>query len=211
MPLSEITQSKTETFAQKLKHLVRFGEFLDGKWCYRFASHPRFGYWAYNILYRKRLLSQGNFYIKQNPKDKLLSIDEMQEMLESGTFKQAVSKLLHYAKNVSGTNAYWNQVKEQLKATISQVGPPTIYWTLSCAEYHWPEFHSLFDETGLFDSNKRRHNIVNNPHILDWFFTERTESFVKNWLYESLGRHGIGLGMNSQFCAVQYTVMDWPS
>ena len=32
-----------------------------------------------------------------------------------------------------------------------------------------------------------RDNVVNNPHILDWFFTERTEPFVKHWLYNILG------------------------
>lgn len=56
-------------------------------------------------------------------------------MLESGTYKQDVSKFQHYAKNVSGNNTYWNRVKEQLKATISQVGPPIVYWTLPCAEF----------------------------------------------------------------------------
>ena len=77
---------------------------------------PHFCYWAYSILCRKRLLIQGNFYIKQNSKYKLLSIEEIQKMLHSRTYKQAVSKLLHCAENVSGTKAYWNQVKEQIKA-----------------------------------------------------------------------------------------------
>ena len=39
-------------------------------------------------------------------------------MFVLGTQKQAVSKLMHYAKNISSTNAYWNKVKEQQKATI---------------------------------------------------------------------------------------------
>lgn len=125
-----------------------------------------------------------------------MSIEEIQEMFESGTNEQAVSKLLHYAKNVPGTSAYWNQVKEQLKGTISQVGPPTIYWPMSCVELHWPEFHFLFDETGLFNSNSKRKNIVNNFHLLDWFFIEWT---------------GIDLGMSSQYCEVQYAVMDLQS
>ena len=56
----EISQKETESFALKLKHLIKFGEKRNGKWHYRFASHPRFGYWAYNMLYRKRLLSQDN-------------------------------------------------------------------------------------------------------------------------------------------------------
>ena len=53
---------------------------------------------------------------------------------------------MHYAKNVRSTTAYWNQTKEQLQVTVTQVGPPTIFWTLSCADFHWPEFHSLFSE-----------------------------------------------------------------
>ena len=29
--------------------------------------------------------------------------------------------------------------------------------------------------------------MINNPHIIDWFFTQRLESFVKHWLYDTLG------------------------
>ena len=172
-----ISENETEAFSQKIKHLIKFAEIVNGKWVYRFASHPRFGYWAFNILYRGRLLSQGNFFIKQNPGEANLTFEELQEMLSSGS---VTSKLMHYAKNVTGTNAYWNQRKEQLKATITQVGAPTISWTLSCADFHWPEFHTLFsNETG---SEQLRSNVINNPHLIDWLFTNRTEKFVKWWL-----------------------------
>ena len=50
--LRSISQNDTESFSQKVKHLIKFGEKVNGKWVYRFAAHPRFGYWAYNILYR---------------------------------------------------------------------------------------------------------------------------------------------------------------
>ena len=60
-----VADNDTDSFAQKLKHLVKFGEFIDNSWIYRFAAHPRFGYWAYNMLFRHRLLKQGNFYINQ--------------------------------------------------------------------------------------------------------------------------------------------------
>ena len=60
-----------------------------------------------------------------------------------------MNKIMHYAKNVTGTNVYWRQVKEQLRATIAQAGAPAIFWTLSCAEFHWPEFHSLFEESDM--------------------------------------------------------------
>ena len=70
---------------------------------------------------------------------------------------------------------------------IIQVGPPTIFFTLSCAEYHWPEFHNLFT-TNLdkLSPNKRQQHVIQNPHILDWPFTNRTDRFVKFWLKETL-------------------------
>ena len=37
-------------------------------------------------------------------------------------------KILQYTKNVTGTNAFWNDVKGKLEATINQVGAPTIFW-----------------------------------------------------------------------------------
>ena len=31
---------------EQIKHLLKFVEFIDGKWVYRFANHHRFSYWA---------------------------------------------------------------------------------------------------------------------------------------------------------------------
>lgn len=67
---------------------------------------------------------------------------------------------MHCVKNVSGTNAYWNRPKDDLKAIITQVGAPTIFWTLSCAEFHWPEFHDLFNNTAELSDSQRRENVI---------------------------------------------------
>ena len=29
--------------------------------------------------------------------------------------------------------------------------------------------------------------VINNSHIVDWFFTQSLESFVQHWLYDTLG------------------------
>ena len=57
---------------------------------------------------------------------------------------------------------------------------------------NWPELHILFkvdtdSDLGNSTSEVRRQNVINNPHIVDWFFTQRLESFVKHWLYDMLG------------------------
>ena len=33
-----ISENETESFAQKIKHLIKFAENINGKWTYRFAS-----------------------------------------------------------------------------------------------------------------------------------------------------------------------------
>ena len=154
-----VSKSDTEIFAEKLKHLIKFAEKINGKWYYRFASHPRFAFWGYNMLYRKRLLLQGNFYVKQNPGDLAYTIDELKEMIENNSVNSVMKKLTYYAKNVAGTNSYWHEAKENLKAIINQMGTPTIFWTLSCAEFHWPEYHSLFSSLKSATSELFRMNI----------------------------------------------------
>ena len=114
-------------------------------------------------------------------------MDDLKEMLESNSYQTLMSKLMHYAKNVTGTNAYWSKAKDDLKTIISQVGPPTILWTLSCADFYWPEFHNLFSTNSEVSDSERRQNVIDNPHLLDWLFTERTENFVKYWFKETLG------------------------
>lgn len=183
----DIANSDTEAFAKRIKHLAKFAELKDGKYYYRFSAHPRFAYWAYNMLYRKRLLGQGNFYIKQTPNERLLSVDELRNLLDSGNYTQVMSKILHYAKNVTGTNAYWNENKENLRALMMQKGIGTIFWTLSFAEYHLPEIHTLFDTANDSSMQNYRQNVFNNPHIMVYMFTERVEAFVKHWLYQCLG------------------------
>ncbi len=130
----------------------------------------------------KRLLGQGDFYIKQNQGEQLC------EMMNSGNHSAVMDKIIHYAKKESGTKAYWNNNKEKFKALITQKGSPTIFWTLSCAEFHWPEYHKFFNPdntTNIFQSV--RENVLNYPRILDFILTERVEVFVKQWLYKTLG------------------------
>ena len=63
--LRNISENETESFSLKLKHLIKFGELdLNQQWNFRFASHPRFAYWAFNLLYRRHLLSQGTVFVR---------------------------------------------------------------------------------------------------------------------------------------------------
>ena len=43
---------------ERIRHLIKFAENVNGKWVYRFACHPRFFYWAFNMIQRKGLLKK---------------------------------------------------------------------------------------------------------------------------------------------------------
>ena len=63
--------------AERTKHLLKYAEHKDGRWVYRFASHPRFAYWAFNMIERKRILQQTGIFLKQNPGEAHLTIEEL--------------------------------------------------------------------------------------------------------------------------------------
>ena len=70
--------------------------------------------------------------------------------------------------------------KGTTERTLNQVRSPTLFWALSCAEFHWPEFYTLF---GNMNSQVDCRNNLSYPLFVVWFFTEGVELFVKYWLY----------------------------
>ena len=148
---------------------------------------PDFHIRLFNMLLRKRTLQQTGMFLKQNPGEAHLTVDELREMAENSDTTVFMSKISRYVGNIAGTDVHWYKVREDLKAIINHVGAPTLFFTLSSADMHWPELHDLFQmTTHNTSSEERRMNVINNPHIVDWFFTQRLESFVKHWLYETL-------------------------
>jgi len=136
--------------------------------------------------------------LKQNPNDCSLNLDQLQEMFENNSYKVIMYKLSRYVKNISGTNSYWYEVKENLKAIILQIGTPTIFWTLSCAEFHWPEFHNMFREQGDRRSEPEsfRQNIIENPHLIG------SIGFMKLWVLN-------GIGTDMICCYARFNTLSW--
>lgn len=64
-----------------------------------------------------------------------------------------MSKVSRYVGNIAGTNAYWNRGRDDLEAIITSVGAPTLFFTFSSADIHWPELHALFKADGDCKTN----------------------------------------------------------
>ena len=67
------------SFVERVKHLIKFGEKkkVPMQWVYRFVTHPRFAYWAFNAIQRKRILQQTGIFLKQNPGEAHLTTEEL--------------------------------------------------------------------------------------------------------------------------------------
>ena len=50
---------------------------------------------------------------------------------------------------------------------------------------HWPALHELLTSGNDNTAENRRQDVMNNPRITDWFFTQ-LGNFTKHWLYNSL-------------------------
>ncbi|KAL2497795.1 Uncharacterized protein Adt_23345 [Abeliophyllum distichum] len=80
-------------------------KYFDG----RFAKDSRFRYFAWNSISRWRALSLGDVYVKKNPLDAELSIQDIQNMVASGD-KRLAGCISYYAKSIRGTRAYCGHV-----------------------------------------------------------------------------------------------------
>lgn len=177
------------TLADCFKHLLRYGDTTpEGSPRWRFASHPRFPYWALNMKQRHQLLSQSKVYLQRTPADANLTVEQLRDMVQNMNTDQLMNRIQRYAAEVQGTNEYWFQRLQELRALFDQKGPPTFFWTLSAADNYWPELHALMPhpEGCPVSHSMRVAAIINNPQIADWFFTSKTADFIQHWLMGSL-------------------------
>ncbi|CAB4023269.1 ATP-dependent DNA helicase pif1 [Paramuricea clavata] len=172
------------TLTEAFKHLMKFAERLaDGKFEWRFASHPRFPYWALNMKQRHQLLSQANVYLRQHAADANMTMEELKkQMVNSMSANQMVNRLQRYVSKVQGTNQYWYQRLQELLALIEQKGCPTFLFTFSAADMYWPDLQRLLQNDEGASRSERAQAVIDNPHLTDWFFMQRLQEFVRHWL-----------------------------
>lgn len=147
-PARRLKVSLTDGF----KNLTRHGELLHGQSRWRFASHPRFPYWALNMKHRHQLLSQAQTYLQQHQADANLTVEDLRAMVDNLPAEQLMKCLQRYAAKVQGSSQYWYQRCQELKALILDKGAPTFFWTVSPADLYWPELHSLMPQASHDDN-----------------------------------------------------------
>ena len=168
----------------------------------RFARDKLWCFFTLNYLYRRRNQGQSNFFYQNILGADPPSLEELQSRIQQGD-STAISKIMYFSKNIPGTSAYWRAKKAELYSWISHHveqgrGAPTVFMTLSCAEYFWPDLKRLLEETILACEGRKvdldlHHNELSkaiNDYciVVQEFFHLRVDAFMK-----TIGLHVFGL------------------
>ena len=71
------------------------------------------------MILRRKTLQQSSIFLKQNRGKAHLTTDEMKEMAQNSNSITFMSKLSRYFANIGGTNAYWHNIRENLKSIVT--------------------------------------------------------------------------------------------
>jgi hypothetical protein len=105
-------------------------------------------FFTLDYSYRRRNSSQSQWFVKDFVSDIPPTLDDLQEKLRKGD-SSFIEKLMYFGKTIPGKSAYWRSKKAELYSWINhhieKRGIPTVFLTLSCAEYFWPDFKKILE------------------------------------------------------------------
>jgi hypothetical protein len=125
----------------------------------RFAKDKLWCFFTLNYIYRRRNENQSRWFIKDFVGTVPPTLSELKEIIQSGN-TSFIEKLLYYGKCVPGSASYWRSKKAELYSWINhhieqRRGGPTLFLTLSCAEYFWPDLKRLLQDFVLQCEGKK--------------------------------------------------------
>ena len=125
-------------------------------------SNVNFLFFMVTILFKdKRIIrkapffhSDKNWYGKNPP-----TLEELKNQTRHGDFT-CVSKLRYYSQSIRGSDGYWRNKTNELRAWIDfnvlrRHGPPTHLITLTCAENWWTDLREIYATLEQNAGNKK--------------------------------------------------------
>ncbi|KAK3922585.1 ATP-dependent DNA helicase [Frankliniella fusca] len=150
----------------------------------RFAKDPRFRFFMMNSQMRWQALNVGNIYVKKNNFFSEFTVLQLKEYLKS--HPELISNIMFYSSRLRSTKAYWKSRCSELLDMVSDLGAPTIFFTLSSADYHWKDLFRLFgvDNPSSISVNEKTKLIGENPRLVSTFFKLRCEHLLHKCFFK---------------------------
>jgi len=145
--IGDITCNKKKENGYVQKWVANMVHYFDG----RFVTDPTWCFYALNYLQRHQNNISGGFFVRDFIKsDKPLDVDELKRQVQNGDYS-FIEKIIYFSSKIRGSDSYWRMKKSQLYSWVywhieQGNGAPTLFITLSCAEYYWPDVKRLLQD-----------------------------------------------------------------
>lgn len=169
---------KDVDFAAAVTRLLWYADTnADGSYRYRFAEHPTFMFWCYDMLHRHLGLAEVNWLLKKE-NNQYISIEQMQQYVLHDEAEALAKKIQRRTKRIPGCSSYWWSKQCDLRSIFNQLGAPTVFFTYSFADFHLWGLHRLLGTAGA-EYSARSKAVLKNPHIVAWYFKQHVTNLVK--------------------------------
>ena len=169
------------------QHLMRFH---DG----RFGQHPRWRFFVFNILMRRKANSSARFYVSKASGLKDMTREELADALLAD--EGLLPYIVRQGSHLTGTRPFWKNKSNSLQAQARFLSPSTspVFVTFSAADMQWQDLHrhfpSLTDLAAADDRTRRTFvwdGVQRNPHIVAHYLVLRLRAFTEHVLRPLLG------------------------
>jgi ATP-dependent DNA helicase PIF1 len=160
--------------------------------CYhdpRFGQHPRWRFFVFNILIRRKANSSAWFYVSKASGLKDMTREELADTLlaDEGLLLYIVPQGSH----LTGTRPFWKNKSNSLEAQARFLSPSMspVFVTFSAADMQWQDLHRHFPgwtDLAAADDRTRRtfvwDRVQRNPHIVAYYLVLRLRAFTEHVL-----------------------------
>lgn len=109
----------------------------------RFGKDERFRYFLMNTLMRWNALNCGSIFVLKKEFFSKMTLVQLKEYMID--YPDLAKQIIFYGSKSRSTRPYWSARCSELLDMVNDLGPPTIFFTLSSADFHWPDIYRLLE------------------------------------------------------------------
>jgi len=118
--------------------------------------------------------------MQQQKEDANLTIEQLKRLMTNGDSTGFMKKMSSYAANITGSDAYWSRRRSELEATFEQAKTASAFFTFSYPDIHWDDLQKLMPGPLATTFTEKYKKVLENPHLVDWFFSHKLNEFLKS-------------------------------
>ena len=152
----------------------------------RFATNPEYLFFAQFIIEQKKISDSINIALKK-VYSQPVSANQLKCNAQSLQNLICQDQAYLFLRQIPGTPPYWQKFMYEVVAMVKQLGIPTWFMTLSCADLRWPELFQIIartkgknmtnEEVSALSYSERCSMLNLNPVIVAKHFQYRVETF----------------------------------